>query len=439
MTPQTRLTSAAAPWRVRALVILGALLAATACDLNLQNPNAPTEQQSLSTVDGVIAVAVGLQSQYNGSVADFLVPPSLVTDEWGTETRSLIAYQSLLTGDNFDASYGVVLSPWADAYRVVKTANSLLARAPSVGLGPGLKAGILSLARLYKAMALGTALMDYDQVPIDVSVPGPVPQPRAVVLDTVLALLDAARADLAGVADADLAGFNTRVKDPGLNLRETIDAMRARFNLMAGNYQQAIDAADSVDLGVLSTFTFPSPNRNPVNNLAYGLLYVAGLKSFADSAEAGDLRPGYWLDLTATPFAGNPDSLMYPLKKFGGQNDAYPVYLPDEMRLIKAEAFTQIGTLDSAAFYVNAVRTRTTSALDEPVAGLAALDPATQLDTPAKLLAQIAYNRRYSLYMQGLRWEDTRRLGTAITTTPTLTFLPIPTLECDANPSNPCP
>jgi starch-binding outer membrane protein, SusD/RagB family len=425
--------------RLSAIVCaLGALLAG-GCDLNLQNPNAPTEDEALSSVDGVIAVAVGLQAQYNGSVADFLVPPSLVTDEWGTETRSLIAYQSLLTGQNFDASYGVVLSPWADAYRVVKTANSLILHAPQVGLGSGLQAGILSLARLYKAMALGTILMDFDQVPIDVSVPGPVPQPRAVVLDTVLALLDAARTDLVGVPDADLAGFNTRVKDPGLNLRETIDAMRARFALMAGQYQSAIDAADSVDLTVLSTFTYPSPARNPVNNLAFGLLYVGGLKSFVDSAEAGDLRPAYWLDTTATPFTGNPDSLMYPLRKFSGNNDPFPAYLPDEMRLIKAEAFTMLGTLDSAAFYVNAVRTRTASTLDEPVAGLTALDPATQLDTPAKLLAQIAYNRRYSLYMQGLRWEDTRRLGSAITTTPTLSVLPIPTQECDANPSNPCP
>ena len=162
------------------------------------------------------------------------------------------------------------------------------------------------------------------------------------------------------------------------------------------------------------------------------------LKSFKDQAQPGDGRVAYWVDTTAAVTVGNPDSSLLPLKKYGVQTDPYPVYFPDEMKLIKAEAFTQLGQLDSAAFYVNAVRTRTTAPVNEPVAKLAALDPPTQLDTPAKLLAAIAYERRYELFEQGLRWEDTRRLGTSVTTTPTFTFLPTPRQECDANPSDPC-
>jgi hypothetical protein len=80
------------------------------------------------------------------------------------------------------------------------------------------------------------------------------------------------------------------------------------------------------------------------------------------------------------------------------------------------------------------VRTQVASALDEPVAGLAALDPGTQLGTSPQLLAEIARQRRYELYMQGLRWEDTRRLGTAITTTPVMEWLPTPRQECLTNP-----
>jgi hypothetical protein len=75
--------------------------------------------------------------------------------------------------------------------------------------------------------------------------------------------------------------------------------------------------------------------------------------------------------------------------------------------------------------------------VDEPVAGLPAL-PASALDTEAELLGQIAYERRYELFMQGLRWEDTRRLGTAITTTPTFEFLPLPLTECQVNPNSGC-
>jgi starch-binding outer membrane protein, SusD/RagB family len=420
----------------RGAAILLALLVA-GCDLNLENPNAPTEGEILNSPDGLIAVAVGMQAQFSGIVEDEVLTSSLVTDEWGTQIRALLSYQSLLTGENFDPAYGVVDAPWSGAYRVIKSANTLLAGAPTV-LDGGLETGIVALAKLMKAMALGTLIMQYEEVPIAVTAPNPAPQPRAVVLDTILALLESARVSLQGVTNADLSVFNTRVLGAGFQLRSTIDAMLARYYLMDGQYQKAVDAADSVNLGVLSVFRYVAPNPNPISNLATALQYVAPLRSFITAAELGDARPAYWADTAAaTTFQGNPDSVLQPLRKYAGQFDDYPVYLPDEMKLIKAEAFTQLNVLDSAAFYVNAVRTQASSPVDEPVAKLSAL-LATDLDTPAELLAEIARQRRYELYMQGLRWEDTRRLGTAVTTTPVFTWLPIPRGECLTNPSAGC-
>ena len=419
-------------------VAAAAVLVGAACDLNLSNPNSPTETSVLNSVDGVLSLATGMQGQYAGSVADFLVTNSLVTDEWGTTNKSLIAYQSLLTGQSFDASYAVVAAPWADAFRTIKSADNVIVHAPQVALSPGVRAGLVSLAELFKAMSLGTIVLQYQEVPIDASRSGAVPQGRDVVLDTVLALLEQARGDWASVTAADSGTLKGRLLGTGFDVRNTIDAMRARYYLVAGRYAQALDAANSVNPDVLSVLVYPSPGRNPVYDLSFLTGYVRALKSVKDQAQSGDRRVSYWIDTTAAPVTGNPDSLLLPLKKYSGANDPYPVYLPDEMKLIKAEAFTQLGQLDSAAFYVNAVRTQTTSALDEPVAGLPALDPATQLNTPAQLLAAIAYERRYELFEQGLRWEDTRRLGTAITTTPTLSFLPIPTQECDANPAAGC-
>lgn len=422
----------------RAGVALLVLLAGGACDLDLQNPNAPTEDEVLASPSGMIALAVGMQGQFAGMVEDYVLTSSLITDEWGTRLRALVSYQSLLTGENFDPAFGVVEAPWAGAYRVVKSANTLLAGAPAI-LDGGLETGVVALAKLMKAMALGPLIMQYQEVPIDVSVPAPVPQPRAVVLDTILALLESARTDLQGVTDAELSVFNSRVLGTGFRVRGTVHAMLARYYLMDGQYANAINAADSVNLGTLSILKYVSPNQNPIYGLAIGLEYVAPLRSFVTGAEAGDGRPAYWVDTaSASSFAGNPDSVLQPLRKYAGQFDDYPMYLPDEMKLIKAEAFTQMGTLDSAAFYVNAVRTQASSPVDEPVANLPALDPATQLDTPAKLFAEIARQRRYELYMQGLRWEDTRRLGTAITTVPVMTWLPIPRQECLTNPGADC-
>lgn len=422
----------------RGAVTFLALLFAGGCDLDLENPNAPTEDEILGSANGMIAVAVGMQGQFAGMVEDEVLTSSLITDEWGTRIRALLSYQSLLTGENFDPAYGVVEAPWSGAYRVVKSANTLIAGAPAV-LDGGLETGVLALAKLMKAMAFGTLIMQYEQVPIDVTVSNPVPQPRAIVLDTILALLESARTDLQGVTNADLAVFNSRVLGTGFQLRSTVHGMLARYYLMDGQYANAIGAADSVNLGLLSVFRYVTPNQNPIYGLAIGLQYVAPLRSFVTAAEPGDARPAYWADTASTSaFAGNPDSMLQPLRKYAGQFDDYPVYLPDEMRLIKAEAFTQLAVLDSAAFYVNAVRTQASSPVDEPVANLPPLVPATDLDTPAKLVAEIARQRRYELYMQGLRWEDTRRLGAAITTTPVMLWLPIPRQECLTNPNAGC-
>ena len=426
------------PFRARAALHAALLIAITgACELDLQNPNAPTEEEVLNSADGLIAVAVGMQGQFAGMVEDHVLTTALVTDEWGTTVRSLLSYQSLLTGENFDPAFGVVEAPWASTYRVVESANTLLAGAPSV-LDGGLETGVMALARLMKAMALGSALMQYEQIVIDVTAPAPAPQPRATVLDTILALLQGARADLQTVTNADLAVFNTRVLGTGFQLRNTVHAMLARYSLMAGQYQNAITAADSVNLGVISVFRYVTPNQNPISGLAIALQYVAPLRSFVAGAEAGDARTAYWADTAAaSTFSGNPDSVLQPLRKYAGQFEDYHVYLPDEMRLIKAEAFTQLAALDSAAFYVNAVRTQASSPVDEPVANLPAL-LVTDLDTPGELFAEIARQRRYELYMQGLRWEDTRRLGEPITTTPVMPWLPIPRQECLTNPGAGC-
>lgn len=409
-------------------------LGATACHLDLTNPNAPTEEAVVTSLSGLLAVGVGMQGQFAQAIDDYMVTNSLVTDEWGTQTKALISYQSLLTGENFDRSYLVVGAPWSASYSVIKSANTVLAGADNVGLGAGLRAGTVSLAKLFKAMAFGMLIQQYDQVPVEVSATGSVPQPRAVVMDTILTLLESARSDIAGVSDADLAGFRTRVAGTGLDLRNTIDAMLARYYLIAGRYDDAITAANRVSLTTLSVLSYPAPTRNPIENLAFQIGYVAGLKSFADQAEPGDRRPAYWLNTAIAGPKGNPDSVLLFLRKYSTPQEPFPLYLPDEMKLIKAEAYARTNQLSQALALVNEVRTQTSSPVDEPVAGL----PPVVLLTQGEILAEIARQRRYELYEQGLRWEDTRRFGPALTTVPTQPFLPIPSQECNTNPSNPC-
>jgi tetratricopeptide (TPR) repeat protein len=410
------------------------------CDLDLQNPNDPTEQEVVTDAGGILAVAVGLQAQYSSSMLVYARAPSLVTDQWGTAARSLLADRSLLFGVDVLPDYGVVSGPFVSTYRIARSANILIDNAPQVGANRGVQVGAVALAKLLKGMALGNAALQYERLPLDSDVAGGSPQPRDAALAEVLRLLESARADLQGVTDAELGiTFRSRGLDPGLDLRNTTDAMLARYYLFTGQYQQAITAADRVDLTTLSRFTFGNPSVNPVYSYSLGgAVYVAALKSFVDNAAPGDERPAFWVDVSADPIVGNPtDTLLLPFAAFAGRNDPIPVYMPDEMKLIKAEAHTRLGNFEQARSQINEVRTQSSSPVEEPVANLPAL-PASALDSEAELLSQIAYERQYELYWVGTRWADLRRLAPFAAAQPSISFLPFPSTECQVNPNANC-
>lgn len=440
-TPSRSRRPGGSPVKIRRLTALLALpFLAAGCDLDLTNPNAPTEEEVLTTIDGVVSHAVGMQEQFAGAMHHFVQGSALATDEWGTNTPALASYIILANGPAgaLDPAFLLVEQAWASAYRVVSSADNLLEAAPQVGLGPGLETGIVALAKLHKAMALGMIIQQYEEVPLAVEQDAAPLEPRSAVLAEVLGLLESARSDLQGISDAELGPFHDRVLGAGFDLRNTVDAMLARYYLMAGDYGAAIDAADRVDLDVLSVYTYITPQRNPVENLMLQLNYTRPLLSFAEEAEEDDGRVAYWADVEADPFGGNPpEVLLLPPAKYSSPTDPFPVYLPGEMRLIKAEAYARTGQFGLAAEMINEVRTQAASPVDEPLAGLPPI-PEAELDTEEALLDQIAYERRYELFVQGLRWEDTRRLGEARTTTPTLPWFPVPQQECLANPAITC-
>jgi hypothetical protein len=417
-----------------------ALVALTveACNLDQRNPNAPVEEVSVSDPEGIIALAVGMQGDFTSNLDDPIVPASLVTDEWGTTTLALVSYQVLVTGIAIDPSFLTIAATWNTMYSVIREANLLIEHAPQVGLGPGIQTGIVALAKLYKGMALYWLAETYERAPIDVSVALPTPVAREEVLAEAIRQLEAARTDLGTVADADLATFRSRVLGTGFDIRNTVDAYLARAYLAQGDYAQALAAARRVNLSVFSVFTFTATTANPIAAVTTtGLRYTQPLRSFVDQAEAGDMRPAFWVNVAAATTRGNPDSVLQANRTFVANTEAFPVYLPDEIRLIIAEASAQMGDLATAREMINAVRTGASANLLDPVAGLPALTDA-DLATQAQVLTQVAYERRYELYMQGLRWGDTRRLDAFIDTEPTIEFFPVPLSECDRNPNAGC-
>jgi starch-binding outer membrane protein, SusD/RagB family len=282
------------------------------------------------------------------------------------------------------------------------------------------------------------AIQHYERIPLDADLQGAPLADRATVLAEVLRLLESARADLEGVTDAELATYRARVQPTGFEVRNTVNAMLARYYLISGQWQNALDAAQRVSLSVIPVFTYPDPQRNPIEQYAFGLNYVGARQTFVDEAEPNDRRPAYWVNTTAALLPANPPMQLRPIRQYATRNDPFPVYLPGEMLLIRAEAQARLGNLQTARELINQVRTRCTpQPANQPAACLPALTEA-QLPTLEAILRQIAYERRYELYMQGLRWEDLRRLGQYAGRTLNLNFLPLPLSECQLNPAVNC-
>src|SRR5678815_4483732 len=168
--------------------------AAGACTLNLENPNAPTEAQVTTSVDGVIALATGLQGRFATSYGNFAYMAGLVTDEFASTSAALISIS--------DAEQGAVPSGTAIAdnvfnsvYRTVRTADDLLTGAAALAdqIDPGTLSGMRALAYALKAEALGEALQSYQDIPIRTfNVTAPTYVGRAEALPYVRALLDSA-------------------------------------------------------------------------------------------------------------------------------------------------------------------------------------------------------------------------------------------------------
>lgn len=381
-----------------------ALALLLACDLDTTNPNAPTDTEILTTREGVVALAIGLQARYGAGLDDFVYPGGLLTDELGATAAALQSYKDAEIGE-LSNTYDAVETTWRAQYLTVKTANDVIGAAPNVPLGDSTRSGVLTLAYLLKAAALGTLLQQFKEIPIDIQSPEPEFVDRATALAAVLSLLDSARAQFSTVRPGN--EFNTSIRASRIDVRNTIFAYLARYHRVAGNDAEALRNADSVNLTVLSAMPFSTAVFNPLFDLSERTGYVRPLDALRTSAEAGDARGAFHETVS-----GEISAAGAPIDRFTQYRNAadpFPLYFPGEVMLIRAEALTNLGRLVEAAAAVNAVRTKcNTLPAGDPEACLAPL-PAASLDTPAELRAEIYRQRRYELFATGLRWEDLRR------------------------------
>ena len=419
---------------------LAAALCATAlagCDLDTSNPNAPQQDVALTTAEGIAGVAVGLQARYLLSTGNFIYSAGLLTDELGATSAALVNVRDAERG-RVENTAGVTSDVWFSEYRTIKTANDLIVNAPLVELdAPGTTSGILALAYTLTAGAIGELVQAYQRIADDdVGNPTPACIPRAAAIARALALLDSADAQLNATPAS--ATFTTRILGTGLDLRNTTRAFRARLLRLSGPTALAatLAAANTVDRRTSAVLQATDQSVNPLFNTASGSSGVLPRDAFRTSVLAANpldtARVNYHVTTAAVTGFFQP---LDNYRRYGTATASVPLWYPDEVLLIKAEALVGLGRLAEAQAALDSVRT--------DCGGLVATDPNACLAplgaqrTAAELTAEIYANRRAELFATGQRWEDSRRLGQLGTTSVgKRCWLPYPIAERNANPTN---
>ncbi|MBD2723950.1 RagB/SusD family nutrient uptake outer membrane protein [Hymenobacter armeniacus] len=431
--------------------ILAALLALSlgSCNKEYLNPSAASEQQVVTSSDGLITLCNGLQARYTTGGALSVLYNSVAAGGLSTKELTILnvgnieEYNVSLGAGSVTNSNGVVRNLWTQANLVKANADLVLANAGNA-TEAGTRSGIVAYASIFRALALGTLAQFFESAPLAVQENAAF-VPRVQLLQNAVAQLETAATQLAAAPVS--ADFNAKIV-PGIDLPNTIQALIARYSLQAGDYDKALAAAGRVDLTKRSVFNFDDNTRNPLFEVAFGNRNVfepfntsLGLTG-ALAPESGDRRLPALLRISPGPLPTQNLGTGF----FTANSAPIPVYLPNEMILIRAEAYARKNDVPNAITELNRVRTSTAAAaatstgllLTLPGAGLPAYSgPATQAD----VLTDILRNRSIELAFQGFRLDDNRRFGRpgpgAAGAERNRNFYPYPRVERENNSQTP--
>ncbi len=402
----------------------------SACTKDYTNPSAVPETQAFSSPQAMTGAAIGLQrlytagrgsSLYNKIALDGLLTNQLVVLNQGNTAE----YQLQQGGGSVDGTNTILGGLWTTSNKIIFDADRILTSAASLG-DKNYASGLIGYTTIFKALALGDLAMFWEKVPASTGKNVNFVD-RVEGFNKAIAAIDAALAAIN--ANAMSASFLNTLP-AGIDIVNTLNALKARYSLFIGNYPQALAAANAVDLTKTSSFNFSTVNLNPIfetatsTNNVYAVMdpAILGLPAGLQPDPADKRLPFYTTTTYASKIAG-----------FGATaTTGFPIYLPGEILLIKAEVLARQGDLQNALDTLNKVVTKTPGS--DPFGVGAGLPPIAGPLTQAELLDQIYKQRSIELFMSGLRLEDMRRFGRP-DTEKKRNFLPYPFLERDNNPN----
>jgi starch-binding outer membrane protein, SusD/RagB family len=414
------------------------MLFSVACKKDYTDPNKAVADNVEKSAAGLTGVVIGLQRNYTatraGSIYNLITTDGFLTKQLLIVNQGNTAeYQFYLGGDKVFNTNSIVVSFWTNSNKVIFDANTVLTHAPQLS-DKNYASGLIAYASIFKALAIANMAMFWDKIPDTTGVAIPVNfvtntegYTRALnVINNALATVN---------ANPISASFISNIP-AGINIVNTLHALKARFSLYAGNYAQALTEANAVDLTVKSTFNYDLQALNPIfetatstNNVYQPMDSTMGLPPALAPSLADKREPFY--------IAINASAPRYRISGFGATSTgAIPVYLPGEMILIKAEAYARQSTPDLVNALIELNKVITKQPGSDPFGVGAGLPADVGPYTQSQLLDQIYRHRAIELYMSGLRQIDSRRFNRPAVER-TRNYLPYPNVEHNGNINTP--
>lgn len=419
------------------IILAATALVFSSCKKDFTDPNRATSDKVLASPAGLNGVGVGLQRVFSlgraSSLYNVVSINGFVTKELKLLNQgNLPEFQLSTGGAAVDGTNTMLAGLWTSSNKIIYDADNVITGAAGL-TDKGTASGLIGYASIYKALSIGSMAMFWEQVPATTGT-NVTFITRQAGFNQAVAVIDNA---LAAIAANPISASFTSAIPAGVDIVNTLNALKARYLMFAGNYSLALTTANLVDLTKKSTLNFEAANPNPIYDVAGSNFNVyqpidstMGLLG-ALQPDLTDKRVNFYMVLSGS------SASRFLMKGFAAATtSAYPIYYPGEITLIKAECYARASTPDLANALIELNKVVTKKAVNDPLGLGADLPALVGPFTQAALLDQIYRNRCIELYMSGLKLEDMRRFGRAASER-TRTFMPYPFRERDNNPNTP--
>ncbi|HVZ26105.1 MAG TPA: hypothetical protein VG842_08625 [Sediminibacterium sp.] len=409
-------------------------LSVTGCKKDYTNPTAATAAQVLGSAKGLAGVAVGIQKTYAANIAYGMSDANgLLTGETILLNAGNTSELQFSTGGTaVDGTNALLGNMWSACGKVIYDANNVISGAAALS-DKNYASGLIGYASIYKALSIGCMAEFWEKVPDTIGTSTTAFVDRMTGYAKAIATIDNA---LSAINTNAISSTFLSDVPAGVDIVNTLFALKARYALASGNYPAALAAANAVDLTKKSTMNFEAANANPVyasvtstNNVYQPVDSTLGLPT-ALAPDLSDKRIPFYTLINATI---NP---RFRLNGFWiSATSAIPLYYPGEISLIKAECYARQSTPDLVNGTAELNKVVTKKAANDAL-GIGADLPAVTPASIAALLDQIYRNRCIEMFLSGLKLEDMRRFGRP-NSERKRNLLPYPFRERDSNPNTP--